>query len=71
MNHRHEHWKQRQADGYVSGLTLGHAAGIFGAQSVAAVRHRARRRGVRYAAARLRAAGIGLGLARVLLLGRP
>lgn len=78
MNANHERWKQAMADSVAGrttyntrGMRLGHAVGIFGARAVAAVRSRARRRGARYAAEQLRAAGIGLGMARLLILGRP
>jgi len=69
MNENHEAWKQRQADGaQPRGMTLEHAAHAFGSHSVAAVRSRAKRHGIAYAARKLREGGIGLGMARLLLL---
>lgn len=71
MNANHQRWKNaRAANEPMPGLTLGHAADLFGSRAIAAVRHRVRRRGMRYAADKLRAHGIGLGMARLLLLGR-
>lgn len=73
MNANHEAWKQRVANQHayeVIELSRSAVREVLGRAWCSRVRRQARNAGVLQAARNLRKQGVGLGVARLLLLGR-